>query len=413
MPDDPAADPDVLRAQFDALSAELRAAYQLLEGRVANRTRALAALNAIAEVVSRSLDLEEVLAAALDKTLEVMGMESGEAFRLGDDGLTLRLLAHRGLSDAFVAQAGLLPLSEALGGDRPADGPVVRRVDAYPPGRSRARLEAEGLQLLVAIPLTAKGRLLGMMYLGTRAPRALTESEEGLLAAVGQQVGVAVENARLYEQAEQLAVIQERSRLARDLHDSVTQSLYSLTLFAEAGRRQLAAGDAARAEASLAQLGETARQALREMRLLVYELRPLVLETEGLVGALRQRLDAVERRSGVRVHLAVEGAVDLPASVEEALYRIGQEALNNALKHAQATEITVRLWAAGDAVTLEVEDDGRGFGAGAEGAGGGIGLASMRERAERLGGAVEVLSVPGEGTRVSARLPTGDPQPTA
>jgi signal transduction histidine kinase len=205
-------------------------------------------------------------------------------------------------------------------------------------------------------------------------------------------------------QAEEVAVAAERQRLARELHDSVTQSLHSSTLLAEAGQRLARAGDLERTRHYLARLGEIAQQSLKEMRLLVYELRPIALTELGLVGALRQRLDAVERRAGVEVSLVVEGDTELAADVEEELYRIAEEALNNALKHAEPSSIAVTVRIEGDLPdprpVLEVVDDGKGF----EPAGmrheGGLGLASMRQRAEKIGGRLTVHSAPGGGTRV-------------
>jgi signal transduction histidine kinase len=209
-----------------------------------------------------------------------------------------------------------------------------------------------------------------------------------------------VENARLYRQAEQLAVVKERERLARELHDSVTQSLYSLTLLSEAGRRLAITGDLDRVEKHLDRLGDISQQALKEMRLLVYELRPLVLRREGLVGALQQRLDAVEKRAGIEARLLTEGEMELATPVEEALYRIAQEALNNALKHAAATSVTVHISTEDDRVTLEIVDNGKGFNPQDSGNMGGLGLVSMRERAEKLDGTVTVISAPEKGTSV-------------
>jgi signal transduction histidine kinase len=224
------------------------------------------------------------------------------------------------------------------------------------------------------------------------------------LASVADQVGVAVENARLRQQAERAAVIEERERLARELHDSVTQSLYSLTLFAEAGKGLVEAGDLEVAKHNLGRMGETAQQALREMRLLVHELRPLDLEREGLIGALHQRLSAVEGRVNIKARLVAEELVELPAPVEEGLYRIAQEALNNALKHAVATSVTVYLRVKGERVELEVVDDGKGFNPQAVSNSGGMGLVSMQERAEKLGGSLTILSAPEEGTKVKVTV---------
>jgi len=208
----------------------------------------------------------------------------------------------------------------------------------------------------------------------------------------------------LLAEAQTQAAIEERQRLARELHDSITQSLYSLTLLAEAGRRFAGQGDLRQAQHHLRRLGETAQQALKEMRLLVYELRPLVLQKVGLAGALRQRLDAVERRAGVQTRLEVEGGLALPPLLEQELYRLAQEALNNALKHSGSPLTVVRLFSDGEYVQLEVEDEGIGVDLDTAGEQGGMGLMGMRERAERLGADLLIDSAVGRGTSVRVRI---------
>jgi signal transduction histidine kinase len=207
---------------------------------------------------------------------------------------------------------------------------------------------------------------------------------------------------------EELAVLEERNRLARELHDSVTQSLYSLTLFTQAACELAEAGNLEGTRHRLARIADTAAQALKEMRLLVYELRPMALTDVGLVNALQHRLDAVEGRADVQVHLLVdeEDDVELPAPIEEELYRIAQEALNNALKHAHAKSVTVRIVAPADGQRLqfEVSDDGCGFDLDAVKDKGGLGLTSIRERADRLGAELSVTSAPGQGTQVRIEM---------
>ncbi len=154
-------------------------------------------------------------------------------------------------------------------------------------------------------------------------------------------------------------------------------------------------------------MGEITQQALKEMRLLVHELRPPALEREGLIGALRQRLGAVEERAGVQVHLLADPELELPSLVEKELYRVAQEALNNAIKHAAATVVIIRLDTLDGYVELEVVDNGRGFDPATLAGERGIGLSSMEERVKGLGGVLTIRSAPGEGTRVQASLDTG------
>jgi signal transduction histidine kinase len=201
------------------------------------------------------------------------------------------------------------------------------------------------------------------------------------------------------------AVTAERNRLARELHDSATQSLYAVTLYADAATRLLSSGQIEPAAENLGKLRGTAKEALGEMRMLIFELRPPLLADQGLVAALRSRLEAVEGRAGLKTELYVEGEIRLPPEVEEGLYRIAVEALNNALRHAQARCISVSLCFKPEATRLEVADDGVGFDPTAARKRGGLGLRGMAERAEEMGGTWGVDSSPGTGTTVTVVVP--------
>jgi len=266
------------------------------------------------------------------------------------------------------------------------------------------------------VALALLGSAIGAYHLRVRSLAARSRELERQVAQrtaeLRQEMDQRMQAEKALRQSEaEKAVADERNRLARDLHDSVTQSLYSLTLLTEAGQRLAKAGDLERVQGYQARIGEIGQQVLNEMRLLVHELRPLALESEGLVGALRQRLDAVEQRVGIEAHLVLvgeAGTTKLPPTVEEELFRIAQEALNNALKHAVPTSVEVRIRVEGDdtarCVELEVRDNGQGFDLDVVSDKGGMGLMSMRERAEKLGGTLTILSTPGEGTRVKASM---------
>ncbi len=202
-------------------------------------------------------------------------------------------------------------------------------------------------------------------------------------------------------------------RIARELHDSVTQGLYAVTLYSEAAALHLESGDLGTLSEQLREIQSISQQALREMRLLIFELRPPILEREGLVAALQARLDAVEGRGGVASSLKVEGEPRLTRVVEEELYRIAQEALNNVLKHSKAKHVAIALEFGDDRVCLDVVDDGIGFEPSAlVGASkGGLGLEGMAERARQVGGKLSVESVPGQGTKVRIEVPTGQSSP--
>jgi signal transduction histidine kinase len=216
-------------------------------------------------------------------------------------------------------------------------------------------------------------------------------------------MGVMLEIGRLRQDARRRAVLEERQRLARDLHDSVTQLLYGLTLFSRAGREAAEDGDEARLRQCLVDVERHSVSALGEMRLLLFELRPADLELAGLSQALRMRLEAVERRSGLQIEVQIDDLDALPSEYEVELYHIFIEAMNNVVKHAEARRIAVSLRCAQRDLHLQIADDGRGFDSAATG--GGQGLQSMRERARSLGGRLVIAGGSGTGTRVEAVIP--------
>ena len=219
-----------------------------------------------------------------------------------------------------------------------------------------------------------------------------------------QQLNPVDENLQLLTAAQNRAIQQERQRLARDLHDSVTQALYGVTLHAEAAIRLLASGDLATVAEYLREVQDTAQEALEEMRLLIFELRPAVLERVGLVAALQARLDAVEGRAKLQTKLVVEGVSALPAPVEQALYRIAQEALNNTHKHAHARSISIHLQQTQSHIILEIHDDGIGFDPAMAHEKGGLGLCGIAERVAQLGGQFTVQSTLDGGTQLCVEI---------
>jgi signal transduction histidine kinase len=208
----------------------------------------------------------------------------------------------------------------------------------------------------------------------------------------------------LKEQARERTVAAERSRLASELHDSVTQTLYSITLYVEATKLALSAGQEDVAAENLEELHRLAREAIVDMRMLIFELRPPVLEQEGLVAALRARLAAVEARAGLQTQIVLQGESCLPLAVEEELFWIAVEAFNNVVKHARARQVTVRLQLRDGSACLEIEDDGVGFEPALARQSGGLGLRGMEDRAKRVQGRLALVSAPGRGTTVRVRI---------
>lgn len=256
---------------------------------------------------------------------------------------------------------------------------------------------------LLAAPLRGSDGIIGVLE-AVNKPGGFTHEDRRILNLFADQAALSIEDARLHEQVGRLAVIEERQRLARELHDSVTQELYGVTLYAEATARLLSAGNIQEATNYLNEICVSAQGALREMRLLIFELRPPILEKEGLAVALQSRLEAVEGRAGLETRFHCEGEQRFSAQIEEDVYRIAQEALNNILKHSNAHCITLNLELKEDHLSLEVIDDGVGFDL--QKIEGGMGLTNMRERATQLGGQLYVQSKPGNGTTIRFELST-------
>jgi len=266
--------------------------------------------------------------------------------------------------------------------------------DAHPDMRS-----------FMGIPIVSKDKIIGAFYLtGKRGLPEFTDEDQQLIELLAAHAAIAIENARLYERSRELTVVEERNRLARELHDSVAQKLFGVTLTAEAAAT-LIDRDPARARTEMQKARDLTQGALQELRSLIFELRPAELEDDGLVPTIRKHIDVLQRVFDTNVSLRVRGERRLKPGVEKELFRIAQEALHNAMKHAQAGAIELELDMRGKQVVLTVCDDGVGFDPGDTAVRDRrLGLTSMEERAEALGGIVRIESSPGAGTKVCVEV---------
>ncbi|WP_342667492.1 sensor histidine kinase [Deinococcus pimensis] len=254
--------------------------------------------------------------------------------------------------------------------------------------------------------MSSEERLVGVIVLGHEEPDAFTSARVPLLALMATQASLAVRNARAYLYSEELAIGEERNRIAREIHDGVAQSLAFCALKLDVAERQITR-DPGKAAAEVATARTILREQIREVRRSIFALRPIDLERFGLLETVRRYVLDFGEQNGLRTTLNVDGEVTLSPGDEATVFRILQESLNNVAKHARAHEVHVCLHGA-ERVTLEVRDDGQGFDpdlvSGRVSSAGGLGLAQMRERVESLGGRYEVLSRPGEGTVVRAEF---------
>jgi len=393
-------------------------AYKFLEERVEERTRELSLLLDVSANITATLDLPLLLDLILEQLQQVVDYDGASVLIL--DGGEFRNVAHRGpiplelQSQMYLSREHAIELWQALEGREPliigdvqgdtwlaqafrqAFGPYLDREMAY-------------VRTWVGVPLWVQERLIGWLSLHHRRPRAYSLHHASLAQTIANQAAIAIENARLYGQARRLAVVEERQRLARELHDSVSQVLYGVGLGARTASALLERADIApelRAELvePLDYVLSLAEAGLDEMRALIFELRPDSLEREGLVAALSRQAVALRTRHGLEVYTEFCEEPDLSFEVKEALYRIAQESMNNTAKHARANRADIRLHASQGAIVLELADDGEGFDPLAEYSGH-MGLSSMRERAAHIGSALEIVSQPGQGTMVRVRTP--------
>jgi PAS domain S-box-containing protein len=385
-------------------------AAQLLEDRVEERTRELRILLDVSRDVASTLDMQELATRILDQLAAAIPCDgAGLLLRDGDELVMLDARDAAGRRDqSIVGSRHQLPLVGPSGDALERRVPVVvedARSDArlYALQRDVPGPAAAGRSWL-AVPLIAKEQPVGVLTLWSLAPDTYGDQHADLALAVANQAAVAIDNARLFAQASSVAALEERQRLARELHDSVSQALYGIALGAQTARQLLDDGDASGAAGPVEYVLSLAEAGLAEMRALIFELQPDSLATEGLVSALQKQAAATKARYELEVETTLPSEPDASSAVKEALYRIAQEAMHNTVKHARATTITLGLTAQELGLQLEVSDDGVGFDADGDFPGH-LGLQSMRERIQAVGGSIEIVSQPGAGTHITATVP--------
>lgn len=342
--------------------------------------------------------VDDVLRIVCTEALGLTGA-TGSAVLLLEEGQWLRVMGSSGIPTPMLER---LPMETSFAGQ------VVKQrcplLLHHPHKQMQAYHGHPDLRTLLALPLFVDDTILGVLDVANK-PGGFTPEDVEVMQLFAAQAAVSIEHAQLHHQAEKLAVLEERQRLARELHDSVTQALYSVTLYTDAARMALLAGKKDVATEHLQELRNMAHEAMLDMRLLIFELHPPVLEKEGLTTAVQTRLETVEARSGLQTALHIEGKeVRLPLAMEEELYRIVQEALNNAVKHARAQQITVEFLYADNRFSLAVRDDGKGFVPIVARQSGGMGLRGIEERVQRIGGRLLIESTPDRGTTLTVEV---------
>ena len=363
--------------------------------------------------MSRHLEVRDVLKTIVASARELLDAQYA-ALGVPDDHGGFAQFVVDGVSDEEWKAIGPLPrqhgiLAAMLKEARPERLADVRkdpRFEGWPDTHPE-------MSDFLGLPIHNGDDVVGILFLADKScPKptgecGFTEADMDLLEILAQHAAIALTNARLYERSRELTIAEERSRLAHELHDAVSQKLFSLRLTAQAAAA-LVDRDPSRAKGELHQVAALAAEAADELRAAVVELRPAALDEDGLVATLRTQIQVLDRAHTARVAFTARGVRALPAAQEEALLRVAQEALHNALRHSGAARVDVTLEKLAAGAVLRVSDDGKGFDpAIVRRAGRHLGLVSMRDRAGGVGGRLTVTSEPGQGTVIEMEVPGG------
>jgi PAS domain S-box-containing protein len=393
-----------------AVAIENARLYQQTDENLQSRVRELSALYAISEVMTRPLDLDKVLQLALGRAIEVAGMDSGGILLLDPSINELSLRAHQGGSPELIRAVSHTKADEGLMPRMLNSVSVIEDLSEVTKGR-RVAIEKEGLQSLVSIPLKAKASPLGVMVLASRSRRTFAPQELELLAAIGNEVGLAVDRANLQAQELRAAILEERQAMAQHMHDDIAQTLSYLGLQMDSVMNSSSLAQNVEAQAELEEMRKAIEDAYENVRSSITRLEEDVPSHLDLEAALPKIISQFEKQAKCRVELQVDRSQlsRLPTSVAFQAAYIISEALTNVRKHAGADSVHLTLQSLEDGtIKVTIQDNGRGFDLDSEqqSGGGGFGLRFMRKRAERAGGSLRIESQPGQGTQLIVTLPS-------
>ena len=401
-----------LACAFNRLGAALEqreSECNQIQGMIRRRNQQLEGLmNAMSEAIQPPLEASRVVEVALRGTLTAMEFDAGFIFL--ECGGTWKLATCRGfdlmIEHAFRGMTQDDAGSGVIAEWAHADGVHFVSNETLP---AVLRTQGLGFPVLITVPITSPSRVFGVMVLTTWESRSLEPCERNVLALVNQQIGVAIEDATLYEQVQCLSTLKERERLSRELHDGIAQVLGSLCMRNKTVTDLVTAGEAERAAAQLQEMQGVMQEAYQDVRESILGLRVTVSPNGGFVSTLKEYAHRFGQQTGIRVNLVSnsDDRIEYAPEVEVQLLRIIQEALTNARKHSEAKQAWIRFEPQAESVVVTIEDDGRGFDPASVNPDGqqNFGLQTMRERAEGVGGSVQVSSQPGQGTKIVVRLP--------
>jgi len=372
--------------------------------------RVLAAVSDAVAAITADASLERVLNKLVTAAQDLAGATYAAVGVPDSEGDTFARFITVGMSDELVEAMGPLPRTHGLLAAMLTDPDPYRTRDITQDPRFRGWWPREHpkMRSFLGVPIVARGRVIGAFYLTDKQDGgSFSAEDEDRINLLAAHAAVAIENAALFEASRTMVLAEERDRMARELHDAMNQSLFGLTLTSRAAAAHLTS-DPGRAADELDEVQGLARQALAQLREVVTGMRTSDFRRDGLVAAIRSDVALLDRVHNADVSFQFSGDLRVDDVVEHEIYRVVQEALTNALRHAEADEVVVGLTAGSDATVVEISDDGSGFDPNTEGIRSRrLGLTSMEERATAVGGTIEIDSGPGTGTTVRLRVPHG------
>jgi two-component system sensor histidine kinase DevS len=371
------------------------------------RNKELALLNQIGTALASSLELDEIMNKTLALLMAHFRVEAGEIFLLEEDRETLRLVLHRGeAAEAFWTRNRYKIGEGMVGQAAQTKQPVVSNALEKDGRVTRLAVVKAGFRQIACIPLMAHADLIGVMTIATRSRKSISRNELDLLVSIAAVAGTAIENARLHSNVRRMTILEERERIGMDLHDGIIQSIYGVGLALENVRAVLHE-DPESADKRLQKGMEDLNRTIRDIRNYILDLRPRQLRGESLIEGLGRLVAEFRQNTKIEVILAgpKEPLADLPPVNAMALFHICQEALANIAKHASASKVSIDLWSTSDRALLEIQDNGQGFDLDKANKTVGHGLANMQTRVANVGGDLDIITAPGEGTTILAWVP--------
>jgi two-component system sensor histidine kinase DevS len=379
------------------------------------RNEELALINQIGIALASSLELDDIMNKTLALLMAHFKVEAGEIFLLEEDGETLRLVLHRGeAAEAFWTRNRYKIGEGMVGQAAQTTQPVVSNHLEKDDRVTRQAVVKAGFRQIACIPLTAHGDIVGVLTIATRSRKAISKDELEVLVSVAAGAGTAIENARMHSNLRRVTVLEERERIGMDLHDGIIQSIYGVGLALENARAVLHE-DPVSADDRLQKAMDDLNRTIRDIRNYILDLRPRQLRGESLIEGLGRLVSEFRQNTKIEVSLAgpKDPLSDLLQVNAMALFHICQEALANIAKHANASKVSIDLWSTSDRALLEIQDDGDGFNMEKASKTVGHGLANMQTRVANVGGDLDIITAPGEGTTILAWVPRTPSQETA